>query len=56
MADRRSFSTTARRRCVYKNYRDEIRQVGPGLYLGLMYDRTTAPPKTVMYFALEACP
>jgi hypothetical protein len=42
--------------CVYKNYRDEIRQVGPGLYLGLMYDRTTAPPKTVMYFALEACP
>jgi len=41
---------------VYKNYRDEIRQVAPGLYLGLMHDRTTAPPKTVMYFALEACP
>jgi hypothetical protein len=41
---------------VYKNYRDEIRQVAPGLYLGLMYDRTTAPPKNVMYFALEACP
>ncbi|MGO9470782.1 MAG: hypothetical protein ACLQIB_28525 [Isosphaeraceae bacterium] len=41
---------------VYKNFRDEIRQVAPGLYLGLMHDRTTAPPKTVMYFALEACP
>jgi hypothetical protein len=41
---------------VYQHYRDEIRQVGPGLYLGLMYDRTTCPPKTVMYFALEACP
>jgi hypothetical protein len=41
---------------VYKNYRDEIRQVAPGLYLGLMYDRTTCPPKTVMYFALESCP
>jgi hypothetical protein len=39
--------------CVYKNFRDEIRQVGPGLFLGLMYDRTTAPPKVVMYFALE---
>jgi hypothetical protein len=41
---------------VYKNYRDEIRLVAPGLYLGLMYDRTTCPPKNVMYFALEACP
>jgi hypothetical protein len=41
---------------VYQHYRDEIRCVGPGLYLGLMYDRTTCPPKNVMYFALEACP
>jgi len=36
---------------VYGNYRDEIRQVTPGLYLGLMYDRTTNPPKFKMYFA-----
>jgi len=36
---------------VYSNYRDEIRQVAPGLYLGLMYDRTTNPPKFKMYFA-----
>jgi len=41
---------------VYQHFRDEIRQVAPGLFLGLMYDRTTAPPKLVMYFALEACP
>jgi hypothetical protein len=38
---------------IYANYRDEIRQVGPGLYLGLMYDRTTQPPGLKMYFALE---
>ena len=44
------YSQTSR---VYANNRDEIRQVAPGLYLGLMYDRTTAPPKLVLYFALE---
>lgn len=36
---------------VYGSYRDEIRQVGPGLYLGLMYDRSTNPPGFKMYFA-----
>jgi hypothetical protein len=41
---------------VYGNNRDEIRQVAPGLFLGLMYDRTTAPPGLVMYFALESRP
>lgn len=45
----------ARTSHIYADYRDEIRQVGPGLYLGLMYDRTTCPPRRVMYFALEAC-
>jgi hypothetical protein len=45
------YSQTSR---VYANNRDEIRQVGPGLYLGLMYDRTSNPPGLVMYFALEA--
>ena len=39
---------------VYGNYRDEIRQVAPGLYLGLMYDRTTAPPTLKTYFAFDA--
>ena len=41
---------------VYANYRDEIRQVTPGLYLGLMYDRTTAPPNLKMYFAFDSRP
>jgi hypothetical protein len=39
---------------IYADNRDEIRQIGPGLYLGLMYNRTTAPPKLQMYFALDA--
>jgi hypothetical protein len=38
---------------IYANNRDEIRQVAPGLFLGLMYDRTTAPPRLSMMFALE---
>jgi hypothetical protein len=29
------------------------RQVAPGLFLGLMYDRTTAPPSLTLYFALQ---
>jgi len=47
------YSQTSR---VYENNRDEIRQVAPGLFLGLMYDRTTAPPALVMYFALDSRP
>jgi hypothetical protein len=43
------YSQTSR---IYAANRDEIRQVAPGLYLGLMYDRTVAPPSLVMYFAL----
>jgi hypothetical protein len=38
---------------IYANYRDEIRQIGPGLYLGLMYDRRTSPVTLKMYFALQ---
>ena len=38
---------------LYAKYRDEIRRVGPDLYLGLMYDRTTAPPANRMYFAFQ---
>ena len=47
------YSQTSR---VYANNRDEIRQVAPGLFLGLMYDRTTAPPGLSMYFALDSRP
>ena len=45
------YSQTSR---VYENNRDEIRQVAPGLYLGLMYDRTTSPVSLKMYFAFDA--
>ena len=41
---------------IYRNNRDEIRQVGPGLYLGLMYARTSPQPTLKMYFALEETP
>ncbi len=44
------YSQTSR---IYADNRDEIRQVAPGLFLGLMYNRTTAPPELQMYFALE---
>lgn len=39
---------------LYASYRDEIREVGPGIYLGLMYSRTQPDPTFKMYFALEA--
>lgn len=39
---------------LYAPYRDEIREVAPGLFLGLMYSRTTPQPTFKMYFALEA--
>jgi hypothetical protein len=40
---------------LYAPYRDEIRQIAPGLFLGLMFDRNTCPAKLKMYFALECC-
>jgi hypothetical protein len=46
------YSRTSR---IYARYRDEIREVAPGLFLGLMYDGTVSPPCLKMYFALEAC-
>jgi hypothetical protein len=45
------YSQTSR---IYADNRDEIRQVAPGLYLGLMYDRTTDPVRVVLYFALSS--
>jgi hypothetical protein len=40
---------------VYARYRDEIRRIAPGLYLGLMFDRSQCPPELAMTFALETC-
>lgn len=38
---------------LYRDYRDEIREVSPGLMLGLMYDRRDPQAGPVMYFALD---
>ena len=47
------YSRTSR---IYAQNRDEIRQIAPGLLLGLMYTRTTPQPTLRMYFVLEAQP
>lgn len=44
------YSRTSR---IYARNRDEIRQIAPGLLLGLMYARTTPQPTLRMYFVLE---
>ncbi len=41
---------------VYARNRDEIRQIAPGLFLGLMYARATPQPSLKMYFVLEVGP
>jgi hypothetical protein len=41
---------------VYRRYRDEIRQVAPGVYLGLMYARGEPAPTFKRFFAFEAIP
>jgi hypothetical protein len=35
-------------------YRDEVRQVSPGVYLGVMHKRTKDGPKIATWFALDA--
>ena len=47
------YSQTSR---IYARNRDEIRQVAPGLFLGLMYGRTEPRPTLRMYFVLEVQP
>jgi len=47
------YSRTSR---VYAQNRDEIRQIAPGLFLGLMYGRATPQPDLKMYFVLEVEP
>ena len=41
---------------VYGRYRDEIREVSPGVYLGVMYSRTEKGPQFSKYFAFESRP
>ena len=47
------YSHTSR---IYAENRDEIRQIAPGLLLGLMYARTTPQPALRMFFVLEVLP
>ena len=39
---------------LYAPYRDELREVAPGIYLGLMFDRRANPPGLKMYFAIQS--
>ena len=41
---------------VYGRYRDEIRQIAPGLYLGVMFTRTSRGAEFNKYFAFETRP
>lgn len=39
---------------IYRRYRDEIREIAPGLYLGRMMDVSRSEPTLKLLFALEA--
>ncbi len=41
---------------VWRDVRDEIREVCPGVYLGMMYRRACPEPKFQMFFVLAATP
>jgi len=43
---------------LFRNSRDEIRQVGPNTYLGVLLERSRCGPRVERYFVLEAvtCP
>lgn len=43
-------------RVVWADVRDELREVAPGLYLGIMYHRRSCGPKFGTFFALQLCP
>jgi hypothetical protein len=43
-------------RVVWAHVRDEIREVAPGLYLGVMFRRRPCEPEMKLFFVLEACP
>jgi hypothetical protein len=42
-------------RMIWRNSRDELREVAPGLYLGIMYKEGKCEPKFATFFVLEAC-
>lgn len=40
---------------VWRNVRDEVREVGPGLYLGAMYRCEKSGARLAVFFALQEC-
>ena len=40
---------------VWRDVRDEMREVAPGLYLGRMYRRKKCGLEFQIFFALQAC-
>lgn len=40
---------------IWSDVRDEIREIAPGLYLGLMYRCKAGRPRMKLFFVLEAC-
>jgi hypothetical protein len=40
---------------IWRNVRDELREVGPGLYLGMMFKCEKDGARLGMFFALEEC-
>jgi hypothetical protein len=41
-------------RIIWKDVRDEVREVAPGVYLGLMFKRKDCQPEFKLYFTLDA--
>jgi hypothetical protein len=39
---------------MWSQYRDELREVSPGIYLGIMYQRKCPEPKIKTFFAIDA--
>jgi hypothetical protein len=46
------YSTTSH---VWADVRDEVREVAPGLFLGVMYRGSPCAPQRKMFFALQVC-
>ena len=40
---------------IWRNVRDELREVAPGLYLGVMFKCEAGSARFGMFFALEEC-
>jgi hypothetical protein len=47
------YSSTSR---LFSKVRDEVREVSPGFFLGVMYVRKSSGPKRVMFFTLQGSP